>query len=225
MTTIAMYGRLAALSLVLLGGCSGSTATNRPADTDEAAARTAAAKPAGPVRYSLAAGVVIDAALTNTITSRTARAGDAFTAQVVEDVRNAGGAVAIPAGSTVHGTIVEVSSAPNDNSTGTLTLDVSSVTVHGQSYDLNATIDALETVHKGRGIETVDAARTAGGAAAGAIIGQVITKNPKGTIIGGVLGGAAGAAVSAIMKDKDIVLPAGSHLLLTLQERLTVSSR
>jgi len=225
MTTIAMYGRFVAVSLVLLGACSGGAATNRPADTDEAAAGAAAGRPAAPVRYSLAAGSVIDAALTNTITSRTARAGDAFTAQVVEDVRNAGGAVAIPAGSTVHGTIIEVSPAPNDNATGTLTLDVSSVTVHGQSYQLDATIDALETVHQGRGIETADAARTAGGAAAGAIIGQVITKNPKGTIIGGVLGGAAGAAVSAIMKDKDIVLPAGSHLLLTLQERLTVSSR
>lgn len=224
MTTIAMSGRLLAGSLILLGGCSGGAATNRPADTDEAA-RAAAARPDAPVRYSLAAGVVIDAALTNTITSRTAKAGDAFTASVVEDVRNAGGAVAIPAGSTVHGTIVEVSSAPNDNATGTLTLAVSSVTVHGQAYDLDASIDALETVHKGRGIETVDAARTAGGAAAGAIIGQVITKNPKGTIIGGVLGGAAGAAVSAIMKDKDIVLPAGSHLILTLRERVTVSAR
>lgn len=225
MTTIAMYGRLLAGSLILLGGCSGSAATNRPVDTDAEAARTAAATPAAPARYSVAAGTVIDAALTSTITSRTAHAGDAFTASVVEDVRNAGGAVAIPAGSTVHGTILKVSSAPNDNATGTLTLAVSGVTVHGQAYDLNASIDALETVHQGRGIETADAARTAGGAAAGAVIGQVITKNSKGTIIGGVLGGAAGAAVSAIMKDKDIVLPAGSHLMLTLQERLTVSSR
>jgi len=225
MTPILKHGRILAVSLALLVGCSGGAATNRPADSDEEAAKARSATPAGPVRYSLATGTVIDAALTATITSRTARAGDAFTAQVVKDVRNAGGAVAIPAGSTVHGSILKVSSAPNDNATGTLTLVVSSVTVHGQSYDLEASIDALETVHEGRGVETVDAARTAGGAAAGAIIGQVITKNSKGTIIGGVLGGAAGAAVSAIMKDKDIVLPAGSHLLLTLQERLMVSSR
>jgi len=221
MTRILMHGRLLAASLLLLGGCAGGAATNRPADSDE----KAAARGAAPARYNLAAGTVIDAALTSTITSRTAHAGDAFTASVVEDVRNAGGAVAIPAGSTVHGRIVEVSSARNDNATGTLTLAVSSVTVHGQAYDLSASIDALETVHQGRGIETVDAARTAGGAAAGAIIGQVITKNSKGTIIGGVLGGAAGAAVSAIMKDKDIVLPAGAHLLLTLQERLTVTGQ
>ena len=47
----------------------------------------------------------------------------------------------------------------------------------------------------------------------------------KGTVIGGVIGGATGAAVSVIMKDMDIVLPAGSHLMLTLKQRLTVMAK
>jgi uncharacterized membrane protein len=71
----------------------------------------------------------------------------------------------------------------------------------------------------------VDAARTAGGAAAGAILGQVIGKNTKGTLIGAVIGAGAGVIVSDVMKDKDIVLPAGSHLLLTLQQRLIVTAK
>lgn len=148
-----------------------------------------------------------------------------FTARVVEDVKTAGGWVAIPAGSTVQGTITAVSSAPNARSAGTLTLAVSSVTVRGKTYDLYASIDSLQTVNQGRGIETVDAARVAGGAAAGAILGRVIGGDSRGTIIGGVAGGAAGAAVSVVMKDMDIVLPAGAHLMLTLKQKLTVMAK
>jgi hypothetical protein len=160
--------------------------------------------------------------MNDTISSRHAHAGDGFTARVVRDVANARGSVAIPAGSTVHGTIRQVSPAPNSKSTGTLTLAITSVTVRGQSYGVDATIDSLKTISEGRGVETVDVGRVAGGAAAGAVLGQVIARNPTGTIIGGVVGGATGAAVSVIMKDKDIVLPAGAHLLLTLQQPLKV---
>jgi hypothetical protein len=214
MTYTTSHGALLAMSLVLLAGCS----------TGESAALPAA-KAAAPTSYTLAAGTLVDAALNQTISSREWKAGDAFTASVVEDVRNLGGWVAIPAGSTVQGTITEVTSAPNTRSTGTLTLAVSSVSVRGTSYDLNASIDSLETVHEGRGIEVVDAARVAGGAAAGAVLGRVIGGNSKGTVIGGVIGGATGAAVSVIMKDMDIVLPAGSHLMLTLKQRLTVMAK
>jgi hypothetical protein len=40
-----------------------------------------------------------------------------------------------------------------------------------------------------------------------------------------VAGGAAGAAVSVIMKDVAIVLPAGSHLILTLRKRLAIRAQ
>jgi hypothetical protein len=50
----------------------------------------------------------------------------------------------------------------------------------------------------------------------------VIGGNATGTVVGGVIGGVAGVAVSAAIKDVDIVLPAGTHLLLTLRQPLTV---
>ncbi|HSM16626.1 MAG TPA: glycine zipper domain-containing protein, partial [Gemmatimonadales bacterium] len=108
---------------------------------------------------------------------------------------------------------------------GTLTLRVSCVPVHGKTYDLDASLDSLLTVNEGRGIEPVDAARVGVGAAAGAILGRVIGGNSKGTIIGGAIGGVTGAVVSVVMKDMDVVLPAGSHLMLTLRQRLTVTAR
>ena len=208
---------LLTLSLAGMAACTAGSSTDRPASSGKAADQ-----PAAPKSFNLARGTRIDAALIETISSRQGRAGNAFTAHVVQDVPGKGGAVAIPAGSTVQGTIVEVSPAPNTRSTGTLTLAVTTVTVNGRAYDLNASIDSLDTISKGRGVEGVDAARVGAGAAAGAILGQVIGGNTKGAVIGGVAGGAAGAAVSVIMKDVDIVLPAGSHLILTLREPLKV---
>jgi len=178
--------------------------------------------PAAPTTVTLGVGTHFDMAATDTITSRTAKPGDAFTARVVEDVRNAAGKVVIPAGSSVTGTISDVKPAPNPNTPGTLTLAVSSVTIRGTNYPLEASIDSLETTHKGRGITTGDAAKVGAGAAAGAILGRVIGGNKRGTIIGGIVGGAVGAGVAQTSKDSDIVLPAGAHIIVTVTKALTV---
>ncbi len=239
------------LSLALAGACTrGENAANASADStarnltlapaDSSAAmrdmpatpppapRTAApvsrppATRAAPATYTLAAGTHFDMAAADTITSRTAKPGDPFSARVVDDVRNAAGQIVIPAGSQVNGTISDVKPAPNPNTPGTLTLAISSVTIRGTNYPLEASIDSLETIHKGRGITTGDAAKVGAGAVAGAILGRVIGGNKKGTIIGGVVGGAVGAGVAATSKDSDIVLPAGAHIIVTVSKPLTV---
>jgi hypothetical protein len=178
--------------------------------------------PRAPATLTLAAGTHFGMAAVDTITSRTAKPGDPFTARVVEDVRNAAGKIVIPAGSQVNGTISDVKPAPNPSTPGTLTLAVSSVTIRGTNYPLEASIDSIATVRKGRGVTTGDAAKVGGGAAAGAILGRVIGGNKRGTIIGGVVGGAVGAGVAATSKDSDIVLPAGAHIIVTVTKPLTV---
>ena len=178
--------------------------------------------PPKPAMARLSAGTTVDIAAADTISSRTAKPGDPFTARVVEDVRNAAGRVVLPAGSVVNGKITEVKPAPNPSSPGTLTLSVSSITVRGASYALDATVDSLETVHKGRGVTSGDAAKVGAGAVAGAILGRVLGGNKKGTIIGGIVGGAAGAAVAHETKDSDIVLPAGAHIIIHLTKELAV---
>jgi hypothetical protein len=162
-------------------------------------------------------------ATTATISSRSAKPGDAFTATVVSDVQDAAGRIAIPAGSLVSGTITDVKSAPNPSSPGTLTLAVNSVAVNGRSYPLNASIDSLATERHGQPVSGGDAVKVGVGAAAGAIIGQVIGKNSKGTIIGAVVGAAAGGAYAAATKDGDISLPAGTHVHVTLNQRLNIT--
>ena len=213
---------LMAIPMILLAGCSkAESADNRegtPVDQPASAARA-------PSSHTLTSGTLIDATTTTAISSQHEVAGDVFTALVASDVRDAAGTVVIPAGSVMQGSVTEVSPASSDRSVGTLTLAVTGLTVNGRGYGIETSIDSLATVNDTRGIEKADVVRTAGGAAAGAILGKVIGGNSKGTIIGAVAGAAAGAAVSALVKDMDIVLPEGSHLMLTLRQPLTVMAK
>lgn len=204
----------AVFSVVAFAGCGDKT--GEAAESPKA--------PAAPATRTLDSGRQFDMTTTNAISSRTAKPGDSFTASVVEDVQDARGRVAIPAGSRVSGVITAVKSAPNPSSPGTLTLAVSSVTVRGRSYPIEGTIESLATERHGQAVSGGDAARVGAGAAAGAIIGQVISKNTKGTVIGAVVGAAAGAGYAAVTKDGDIVLPAGTHVLVTLTRRLGVNA-
>ena len=181
-------------------------------------------RPTAPAKLRLGAGTTMDIAAADTISSRSAKVGDPFSARVVEDIKNAAGKVVIPAGSVVNGKIADVKPAPNPSTPGTLTLSVSSITVRGTSYPIEASVDSLETIHKGRGVTSGDAAKVGAGAAAGAILGRVLGGNKKGTIIGGIVGGAAGAAVAHATKDSDIVLPAGAHIIIRLTKELAVAA-
>ncbi len=181
-------------------------------------------RPTAPAMLRLGAGTTIDIAAADTISSRTAKVGDPFSARVVEDVKNAAGKVLIPAGSVVNGKVADVKPAPNPSTPGTLTLSVSSITVRGTSYPIEASVDSLETIHKGRGVTSGDAAKVGAGAVAGAVLGRVLGGNKKGTIIGGIVGGAAGAAVAHQTKDSDIVLPAGAHIIIRLTKELAVAA-
>ena len=49
-------------------------------------------------------------------------------------------------------------------------------------------------------------------------MGRVIGGSTKGAIIGGIIGGAVGAQRAVETKDRDVVLPQGSGLTLTLDQ-------
>src|SRR5260370_23658344 len=87
----------------------------------------------------LSAGSAIDMAATDTISSRTAQAGQPFTARGVDDVKNAPGQVVIPARSTVNGTIAALKPAPNPHTPGTLTPSVTTPTRRGRTHPTQRT--------------------------------------------------------------------------------------
>lgn len=183
-----------------------------------AAAPAAPAKPRGPSSYTAPAGAFLDMSVNDTITTKTAKAGDAFTATVVDNVSDGHGAIVIPQGAQVHGTVSAVE-------TGQLTLAVSSVTIRGKDYGIAAKIDSLETVKQSKSIGGGDVAKVGIGAAAGALLGRVIGGNTKGAVIGGVVGAAAGTGVAAKTHGSYVMLPKGAHVNLTLTAALVVPAR
>jgi outer membrane protein with glycine zipper len=195
----------------------------KPAARAVRAAPAAPAAPhAAPTTFTLPAGTRLALAASDSISTRTAKPGDAFTATVGQDVRDASEQVVIPAGSRVEGTITTAAPAPNPSSSGKLELAVKTVTVRGRSYPVEATVVSKDTVMKGRGVTGADAARVGAGAAAGAIVGKLLGKDGKGAVIGGAVGAATGAGVSRAVRDIDVVIPRGAAITITLDRALTV---
>jgi hypothetical protein len=186
-----------------------------------AAPKPAVTAPAPPASVTLASGTRVALAAQDTITTRGAKAGDPFTATVGQDVKDAAGRVVIPAGATVAGAIVAADAA-HANSTGILQLTVTSVTVRGVSYPIEAAVVGMDTVRKGRGVTVGDAEKVGGGAVAGAIVGKLLGKYTKGALIGGALGAAAGAAVAHETRSIDVVIPKGATITIALTKPLVV---
>jgi hypothetical protein len=176
------------------------------------------ASPPPPPPLAAQAGTRVVTTSTQEITSRRNKAGETFTANVAEAVTDASGREVIPAGATVTFSIVAIKEAENKDASGTLVIRPVSVMIGAQAYDIKADVAELQVEKKGRGVTTGDAAKVGAGAAAGAILGQILTKSSGGTVVGGVVGGAVGTAIAVKSADKDLVIPIGAKILLTLSE-------
>ncbi len=180
---------------------------------------TTSAPAAAPVARSLAAGTTLTAATTAEIRSHKNKVGDTVTATIANDVKDRSGRVVIPAGSEVVLKVTAIKESENkSDKTGTLTVQPTSVVMNGQSYPLAASIEGVTTELQGRGTNAGDVAKPAAGAAVGAVVGRVLGGSSKGAIIGGVIGGAVGAQRAVETKDRDVVLPKGTTVTLSLTE-------
>jgi hypothetical protein len=194
------------------------TTPSRPATRPAAPSRPTAAAPA-PVARSLAAGTTLTAATNAEIRSHKNKVGDTVTATIANDVKDRSGRVVIPAGSEVVLKVTAIKESENkSDKTGTLTVQPTSVVMNGQSYPLTASIEGVSTELQGRGTNAGDVAKPAAGAAVGAVVGRVLGGSSKGAIIGGVIGGAVGAQRAVETKDRDVVLPKGTSVTLSLTE-------
>jgi len=174
---------------------------------------------------TLASGIEIAAITERTISSRSDKAGESFTASVSSDVKDGKGRVVIPAGSTINLTITELKSATDKSKAGSITVAVSSLTVGGETYPVAASITSMAHTLKGRGVGEAEVGKTAAGAVIGGIAGGIIGGSTKGTIIGAVVGGAAGAAVAVETANRDVVVVAGTPIVVTLNEPVKIAVR
>jgi hypothetical protein len=246
--------QLATLSLIALAACSGggksNSATadslsrdlNRPdAQASNAlndrpsapAARAQAPKrkpqpkaPAAPSPRTLAAGTLIPAEMTDSINSRHDKPGKTVSARVSSDVKDGAGRVVIPAGSLVKLTVTALAPAENKSSKdGKLDFEATSVSVNGRIYALDAEVDPVDHILKGRGVTGGDVAKVGAGTAIGAIGGRLIGGNTKGAVIGGLVGAGAGTAVAVQTADRDVVVRPGAAVRITLRGTLVASAQ
>ncbi len=196
------------------------TTPSRPATRPAAPSRPTASAPApAATPTSLAVGTTLTAATNAEIRSHKNKVGDTVTATIASDVKDRSGRVVIPAGSEVVLKVTAIKESENkSDKTGTLTVQPTSVVMNGQSYPLTASIEGVTTELQGRGTNAGDVAKPAAGAAVGAVVGRVLGGSSKGAIIGGVIGGAVGAQRAVETKDRDVVLPKGTTVTLSLTE-------
>ncbi len=176
-----------------------------------------------PAPLVLASGTMIATAVDQEINSKTNKMGEIVTTTVSSDVTDDRGRVIIPAGSKVTMTISEIHESENKgDKTGKLTLTPTQVAIGGRSYPITASAEALDRHLRDRKTNAGDVAKVGAGAAIGALAGRVIGGNTKGAVIGGVIGGAVGTQRAVETQDRDVVVPVGSRVQLTLQGELSI---
>ena len=150
------------------------------------------------------------------LSSKTSQSGQTFLATLAQPV-SVGGRPAIPSGATLSGTVVTAKAKGKIKGEGELTLQLTSVTVKGQTYPIQTAV--LDNTTKGKGKRT--AVATGGGAAGGALIGG-IAGGGKGAGIGALVGAGAGLVGGALTGNQQIEIPAESALSFRMSAPLTL---
>lgn len=167
-------------------------------------------------------GTTMALTLNETLSTEKNRVGDSFTATLQSPIRGDNGEVVIPAGATVRGRLTQVDKSGHVGETGVIKLAFEAVSFGGRSYPMDATVVRANPERKNRTTTGQQATKVAAGAAAGAILGKVLGKDTKSTIKGAVIGAAAGTAIAMGTADVDVVLPAGSDLVIKLDSPIEV---
>jgi hypothetical protein len=170
--------------------------------------------------YQVAAGTQVSVRTEDTINSATAVEGQTYAAEVVEDVLDANGDVVIPHGSNAQIVIRSASKGGRFHGTSDLVLDLRSISVEGQQYNISST-DVSKSGKPGFGANKRTAEFTGGGAALGAIIGA-IAGGGKGAAIGAGAGAGGGALTQIFTKGGSIKVPAETVLTFQLDKPVQI---
>jgi hypothetical protein len=189
--------------------------------------------PAPQMGQLVPSNTMMTAKLDTPLASNQAKVDDRVTLTLSENVMDAANKVLIPAGSKIMATVTKVSMAGNAGKTGMIELDFNRLVLpNDKAYTIDASLakdaDALagdsNLMRSGKLL-----GKTAIGAGAGAALGTAIAPLSKGSIGKGAVYGAAigtgvGAATALIQNGKEIQLPAGTPLVLTLNEPVRVDA-
>src|SRR6266446_1186880 len=183
------------------------------------AAKTAVKKAIEPKPLVIPADRVISVVLDQTISSKTSKPGDKFTATVESPVE-IDGKIAIPKGARAEGVVNDAKAAGRFKGGATLSLTLTSVTVNGKEHEIQTSGATMSS--KGKGKRT--AAMVGGGAAGGAAIGAV-AGGGKGAAIGALIGAAAGTGGAGLTGNRDITLAAETALDFKLLQPVHIKQK
>jgi hypothetical protein len=142
-----------------------------------------------------------------------ANVGKAYTATVMDDVKDQSGTVAIPRNSKARLAVVRTEDGKD------VALDLQSVNVRGQRVLLNS--DTKKSGAEGVGMNKRTGKYVGGGALAGTLIGA-IAGGGKGAAIGALAGGAAGAGTQIYTGRGKKDIPAEAELKFKTNQDVSV---
>ena len=164
------------------------------------------------------ADAVLGLQIERTVSSETARVEDRVEARVTRDVR-VGDKVAIPAGSVVQGSVMEVERGGKVKERARLGIRFHTVVLANGSR-LNIRTDSV--IREGSSPAKESAAKIGGAAIGGAILGAILGGG-KGAVIGGATGAAGGTAATMAGERNPAVLNAGTTVSVRVQQPVTVT--
>lgn len=156
--------------------------------------------PPPPQKVTIPAGTQLSVRLNDPLDSEKNQVGDSFHATLSAPIV-IGGDTVIPSGADVVGRVAAVQSAGRFAGSSLLTLELTSLSVNGKTY--NVQTNQWSRQGKGEGKNT--ATKVGVGTAAGAILGGIIGGG-KGAAIGAAGGAGAGTGVAAAKKGEQIKL-------------------
>jgi hypothetical protein len=173
--------------------------------------------PAPPKKVTVPAGTQLTIRLGNALDSERNQVGDTFHGSLSDPIVLDGETV-IPSGAEVVGRVEDVKSAGRFAGNSVLTLELTSLSVNGKTYNIQT--NRWTRAGSGQGKST--ATKVGVGTAAGAVLGGIFGGG-KGAAIGAAAGAGAGTGVAASKKGQQIQLPAEAVLNFQTINALTVT--
>lgn len=188
-----------------------------PPDTPPAATTPPPPQPPPPPKkVTVPAGTQLTIRLSQSLDSERNQVGDTFHASLSSPLVIDGETV-IPIGSDVVGRVAEVRSAGRFAGNSVLTLELTSLSSNGKTYN----IQTNQWTRSGKGEGKDTATKVGVGTAAGAILGGIIGGG-RGAAIGAASGAGAGTGVAAAKKGQQIKLGPEAVLNFQMLNTLTV---
>jgi hypothetical protein len=168
---------------------------------------------------TLPAGTSLPLELTTAVSSETATVEMPVSARLRQSV-TVDGVTVLPAGSMVNGEVISVDRPGRVQGRARLGLRFTSVTVDGRREELRTNPVTFE----GEQTKGEDATKIGAGAGIGAIIGGIVGGG-DGAAKGAAIGGAAGTGAVLATRGKDVTLPSGSDVNVTLASAADIDVR